>query len=147
MEGNPKKKLFPWRTAAYLSAVLALLAAMLLLMQLLGISCPIKHLTGISCPGCGMTRACLSALRLDFSAAFTYHPLWIALPPVAALALAFYFKQKKKALSVLISVFAAAMLAVYLWRMLFLQGEVVTFAPESGLIGKWIGYLKKILPA
>ncbi len=146
MDGKQEKKPFPWRTVAYWLAVLALLAAMLLLMQLLGITCPIKHLTGISCPGCGMTRACLSALRLNFSAAFAYHPLWIVLPPVAVLGLLFHVKQKKRALSVLIWAFAATMLAVYLWRMLFLQSEVVTFAPQTGQIGRLIGYLKDMLP-
>lgn len=43
--------------------------------------CPIRWLFGIPCPGCGLTRACLSALQLDFPAAFTYHPLfWLILP-------------------------------------------------------------------
>ena len=139
------KKPFPWRTAACMSALLALLAIMLLFMQLLGITCPIKHLTGISCPGCGMTRACLSALRLDLAAAFAYHPLWIALPPVAVLAPVLYFKQKKRALSALIWTLVAAMLVVYLWRMLFSQSQVVTFAPAHGLIGKWIVRPKETL--
>ena len=145
MHENQEKKLLSWRTGLYWLAVLALLGAMLLVMQLFGITCPIKHLTGISCPGCGMTRACLSALRLDFSAAFAYHPMWVALPPVAVLALVFHCKQKRRAFSALIWVFAVAMLGVYFWRMLFLQSEVVTFAPESGLIGRWIGNLKALL--
>ena len=38
--------------------------------------CPAKKLFGIDCPGCGLTRACLSALRLDFASAFEYHPLF-----------------------------------------------------------------------
>ena len=138
MDENQEKKPLSKRTGLYWLAVLALLAAMLLFMQLLGITCPIKHLTGISCPGCGMTRACLSALRLDFSAAFAYHPLWVSLPLVAVLALVLHFKQKKRAFSVLIWTFTAAMLAVYLWRIVFLQSEVVTFAPADGLIGRWI---------
>ena len=36
--------------------------------------CPFRFFFGISCPGCGMTRALLAALRLDFAAAFSYHP-------------------------------------------------------------------------
>lgn len=32
--------------------------------------CPFRFFFGISCPGCGMTRALLAALRLDFAAAF-----------------------------------------------------------------------------
>ena len=34
--------------------------------------CPFRFFFGISCPGCGMTRALLAALRLDFAAAFSY---------------------------------------------------------------------------
>lgn len=37
--------------------------------------CPFRFFFGISCPGCGMTRALLAALRLDFAAAFSYHPV------------------------------------------------------------------------
>jgi hypothetical protein len=51
-----------------------------LLLHLLGIYCPIKFLTGISCPGCGMTRAVLSCLKLDFASAFAYHPMVFSLP-------------------------------------------------------------------
>ena len=49
-------------------------------LQLAGITCPIKYITGISCPGCGMTRAWLSVLRLDIAAAFGYHYLFWTVP-------------------------------------------------------------------
>ena len=43
--------------------------------------CPAKLFLGIPCPGCGLTRAYFSALRLDFAAAFRYHPLFpVAMP-------------------------------------------------------------------
>ena len=54
------------------------------IMYSLGITCPIKWLTGVSCAGCGMTRAWLSVLRLDFKAAFYYHPLFFTVPFAAA---------------------------------------------------------------
>lgn len=38
--------------------------------------CPFLHIFGIPCPGCGMTRALISAVRLDFKEAFHYHPLF-----------------------------------------------------------------------
>ena len=44
-------------------------------MTITGIGCPIRWFTGISCPGCGMSRAFISLLRLDFAAAFRYHPM------------------------------------------------------------------------
>ncbi len=42
--------------------------------------CPIRFLFGIPCPGCGITRAWLFALRLDFAQAFSYHPLFLLAP-------------------------------------------------------------------
>ena len=35
---------------------------------------PVTDLFGFPCPGCGMTRATLALLRLDFVAAFKYNP-------------------------------------------------------------------------
>lgn len=37
--------------------------------------CPFALATGIACPGCGLTRAGVSFLRGDLSAAIEYHPL------------------------------------------------------------------------
>ena len=39
--------------------------------------CPFKLIFGIDCPGCGLTRACISALKFDLKAAFDYHPLFL----------------------------------------------------------------------
>jgi hypothetical protein len=41
--------------------------------------CPFKRLTGLPCLSCGTTRAALSLLRGDFSAAFHFNPLSAAL--------------------------------------------------------------------
>ena len=51
-----------------------------------GIGCPFRWATGVPCPGCGMTRAYLALARLDFRAAAAYHPLFWAVPALAALA-------------------------------------------------------------
>ena len=56
------------------------LAAYVLLLWLLPITCPIKALTGINCLGCGMTRAYICLLRLDFSGAFSYHFMFWSVP-------------------------------------------------------------------
>lgn len=58
----------------------ALLAAAAVL--LLDVGCVFRRITGIPCPGCGMTRAHLAALRLDFRGAFYYHPLWFLPVPL-----------------------------------------------------------------
>ncbi len=63
------RRFWPW---------LVLLAAAVGLSLLWG--CPIRQLAGIGCPLCGISRALLAAVRLDFSAAFRYHPLWPVLP-------------------------------------------------------------------
>lgn len=63
--------------------VAMLLAAALLYVTHVG--CPIKFLTGISCPGCGMTRAWLSAVHGDIHQAIAYHPLFWTVPLVVAL--------------------------------------------------------------
>lgn len=45
-----------------------------------GIGCVWKHILGFECPGCGMTRAAISCLKLDFAAAFGYHHLFWLMP-------------------------------------------------------------------
>ena len=61
------------------------IAGVAIALYLLDLGCIFKTMTGLSCPGCGMTRAWLSALRLDFSAALAYHPLFWAVPIALAL--------------------------------------------------------------
>ena len=65
----PQKLLF---TAAYLLIVVML--------RFFGITCIYLALFHLPCPGCGITRALLAALRLDFSTAFSYHPMFLAVP-------------------------------------------------------------------
>lgn len=62
-------------------AVTAVFASAVCLMRIFGVPCLIKALTGITCPGCGMTRAYVSLLHLDFAGAFRYHKMFWA-PPI-----------------------------------------------------------------
>ena len=96
-----------------ISALVGILAVYLVLFAL-GITCPIKYLTGVSCPGCGMSRACFHALTLNFAAAFSFHPLWIALPFAAFFLLFFHFKKMRTAFRITLGVCIAAMIAVYI---------------------------------
>ncbi|MPN43272.1 hypothetical protein SDC9_190831 [bioreactor metagenome] len=57
------------------------------ILALLGIGCPIRAATGIPCAGCGMSRAYLSLLHLDFRGAFYYHPLFWLVPVIPVLLL------------------------------------------------------------
>ena len=49
-------------------------------MRLFHIPCVYRAAFGVSCPGCGMTRALLAALRLDFAEAFAHHWMFWAVP-------------------------------------------------------------------
>lgn len=72
---KPKEKLL----------TLGLIAAVVAVFCLFNIPCLFKAAFGIICPGCGMTRAYLCLLRLDFGGAFSYHPMFWSLPVLAAL--------------------------------------------------------------
>ena len=112
-----------------------------LLLQAAGITCPIKYVTGISCPGCGMTRAMLSALCLDFDKAFYYHPLF-PIVPIGAFIL--IFRRKIKHSAIYLGIIVAAFLAVYFYRFLYNDTQVVVFDPASGVIVKIVTLLFKL---
>lgn len=107
----------------------------------LGISCPIKWLFGVSCPGCGMTRATLSALFLNFSDAFYYHPLWLL--PLPSLLLWIYFRHKgRRAIcNIVLGVVVACFISVYIIRLLCSDGSVVAITPGEGAIKRAIDYV------
>ena len=105
-----------WFTAAF--------SGLVLLMRLLNIPCFFKAITGIHCISCGLTRAVLSMLSGDFSAAFYYHPLFWSVPIIW---LVFFFHKKfsAKALVVFSAVVFAAFAAVYIARMFFIPGSLI----------------------
>lgn len=71
------RRIRDWKGKLAVTAAVGLLAT---IMYMTALSCPIKALTGVPCPGCGMTRAVLAALRLDFAAALSYHAMVWSLP-------------------------------------------------------------------
>ena len=58
----------------------AVLLAVVVGMRVFAVSCPFLAWTGLPCPTCGMTRAWIAALQLDFQTAFAYHPLFWTVP-------------------------------------------------------------------
>lgn len=50
----------------------------------IGIPCIFNRITGLRCPGCGVTRMCLSLLRLDFKGAFGFNQAVFCLSPIIA---------------------------------------------------------------
>ena len=123
-----------WAEYKHLLLPFLAVALIYLIFFLTGVSCPVKFITGISCPGCGMTRACLHALRLDFASAFAFHPLWIGLLPAIFLLALFYLKGMGKAVKIHLIICGSVMLATYLIRMVFLNTDVVVFHPEEGAV-------------
>ena len=50
-----------------------------------GLPCPFYLFTGLQCPGCGVSRLCLSLLRLDFAGAWAANPAILLLLPFGVL--------------------------------------------------------------
>ena len=113
------------------------IAALIGIMWIFSIPCPIKYITGLSCAGCGMSRAILSALTLDFGAAFTYHPLWIVIIPAILAIVILSAKGKSKPAVVVFCCLMAAMMTVWIIR-LIARDSIVTFDYENSLIAKLI---------
>ena len=103
---------------------------------LTGVSCPIKFITGISCPGCGMTRALTHALRLDFAAAFSYHPLWLAVIPAFAAIFTLRALKRERTVKAVIIICCLVMITTYILRMFLDQTGVVVFHPEENIFAR-----------
>ena len=87
---NTSKKIWR-RRLPYLAITAACLPVLLW-------GCPLRALFHIPCPGCGMTRAFVSAFQLDFHAAFLYHPLFpvfVLIPIVLLLHLFLFFHRRQ----------------------------------------------------
>lgn len=48
----------------------------------ISIPCLFYKITGFQCPGCGVTRMCISLLKLDFKAAFGHNPAVLCMLPM-----------------------------------------------------------------
>lgn len=48
--------------------------------------CIFREITGWKCPGCGVTRMCMSIMKMDFVSAFYYNPVvFLMLPTLAVM--------------------------------------------------------------
>ena len=100
--------------------------------------CPFKFILGISCPGCGMTRALLSCLKLDFVSAFNYHPLFGIVIIAAIIWCLDHFgiiQIQHQTRTVLFYVLCALFIIVYIIRLLH-GSNIVSIDFKNGLIYK-----------
>ena len=114
---------------------LAAIALFYIVIESLGVTCPILYLTGISCAGCGMSRAWLSLLGGNLAGAIAYHPLfWLPVPGAALL----FFQRRipRRVFCWSMGIVCTLFLLVYLVRLLYLKDPVVVFQPSRGLIGR-----------
>lgn len=97
------------------------------------IGCPVRFFLGISCPGCGITRAWLAALTLDFHQAFSLHPLfWMV--PFLILAVLFEDKLASSRWRYVVVLICLIFIAVFFVRLIGYPDEVVDFRPKEGFI-------------
>ena len=123
-----------------IKAVIVIILFYFFMSMILDIGCPILWITGISCAGCGMTRAWISLLHLDFKTAFYYHPLfWLP----AIMVVVYFLKSKlpKRVLSILSAGAIFLFLIIYILRMSDTSDSIVIFQPWEGIIGKVISRL------
>ncbi len=94
--------------------------SMIILTHIFGSSCPSKIVLRLPCPFCGMTRAWISAFKLDPVNAFKYHPLFLLAP--AYLFFLFHddkvFPKLKRFRTVFITVFSIMLVLVFVLRIL-----------------------------
>lgn len=115
------------REALGIAVVVALAA---LVLHVLRVGCPIKFLTGVSCPGCGMTRAWLCALCLDFPSAVAYHPLfWLV--PVAVVLAVLQTHVGGRALTAAVLVCVALFVALWVVRLLCPSDATLLVSPQA----------------
>ncbi len=119
------------------------IAAVYLLIEAAGITCPIKFLTGISCAGCGMSRAWIAVMHLEFGKAFYYHPLfWILIP--AGILIFTGHKLPKKVYHAIFYGICILMLGVYLIRFFDHSQDIVVFDPMNGLFMRILRYIGSV---
>ncbi len=85
------------------------------------IGCPILYFFNIECPTCGVTRALISLIRLDFNGYIMYHPL--ALPLIVAVWIFFHGKIIKRKRTAYLIAGAILFLNTALYIMRFVEAH------------------------
>ncbi len=101
-------------------AIIVVIAYFVLAKNYLYSLCPMVVITGFPCPGCGLTRAGVRLLRLDFAGAFQIHPF--IYPIVVCLGILGwnrYIRNRRMGtgLKLLSAIICILMILFYIWRM------------------------------
>ena len=114
------------------------------ILHILNIGCPIRFITGISCAGCGMTRAWLSVLELNFLQAFHFHPLFWTVPVISFV----YLVRKRishRTLRFVKGITIILFTTVYIMRMLNPEDTVVEINIYKSVVWHILERVRKIL--
>ena len=111
-------------TFVWIIIILLLSGVTVTLNTVLHVGCLAKAIFGVPCPVCGMTRAFLSLLKLDFAAAISYNPAFWTFPLICISGiLAATDKKRTKLWLILFSAFIATLLIF--WAVRLALGTVV----------------------
>ncbi|AIY83575.1 MAG: DUF2752 domain-containing protein [Clostridium baratii] len=112
------------------------------------IKCIIRTLIGIPCPGCGMTRAWIEAINLNFYEAFKFHPLFLLAPILIILIIIRGEKcidKYTKYVDVSIVVIIVLFLGVYAFRMyMYFPNEVPMNINKESVLFKAVNLIKSL---
>lgn len=118
-------------------ALLYLGACFFFLWLLTGSICPMHAVTGIPCPGCGLTRAGLRVLMLDFDGAWRMNPFIFPIGILLLIRGTYRYLLRRKPgkwFSLCTAVILAGLVVFYIWRMVcFFPGEAPVNYLESCL--------------
>lgn len=126
-----------------------LLGGLLTAVLILGLDmgCIFRLVTGVPCPGCGMTRAHLAALSLDFRAAFFYHPLWFLPAPLVLIQIFFpgglFCDRRWNHLAAML--LGILVMGTYVVRMLLLFPDTPPMEYQFHSLFGWLGRLLGLL--
>ena len=79
-------------------------AVVVVIFYLFNLTCPFKYVFKVPCPCCGMTRAYLSLIRLDFVSAFNFNAMFWSVPFLIFLYLKDGTLFKTKVLNIILNV-------------------------------------------
>lgn len=100
------------------------------------IGCPFRLFLGVCCPGCGMTRALMAVLCLDFRGALSYNPC-VYILPIGIIIFLFRRKIPKTTFNALMGIGISLFIGAFIFR-LVTGNEYVYIDPQRGLLFQFL---------